>query len=53
MAHEVGHVLLLGHVSDTNRLMTDAGTSAITNPPPDLVASEITTMNASTLTINV
>jgi hypothetical protein len=31
--------------------MTGNGTANITNPPPDLVASEVTTMNTSTLTM--
>src|SRR5262245_30514085 len=53
MAHEVGHVLGLPHVNDNNRLMTGNGTSNITNPPPDLIASEKTTMQASPLTIDV
>jgi hypothetical protein len=53
MAHEIGHVLLLTHVSDMDRLMTGAGTFGITNPPPDLIASEIATMNSSSLTISV
>jgi hypothetical protein len=52
-AHEVGHVLDLVHVNDNNRLMTGNGTANITNPPPDLVASEKTTMQASPLTIDV
>ncbi|MBC8116295.1 MAG: hypothetical protein H7062_18050 [Candidatus Saccharimonas sp.] len=51
-AHELGHVLGLRHVNDNNRLMTGNGTSNITNPPPDLVASEIVTMVASPFTIN-
>ena len=51
MAHEVGHVLGLNHVSDNNRLMTGLGTDNITNPPPDLIASEIATMMASNLTV--
>ena len=51
MAHEVGHVLGLAHVSDNNRLMTGLGTDNITNPPPDLLASEITTMLASPYTV--
>jgi uncharacterized protein with LGFP repeats len=50
MAHEVGHVLGLFHVNDNNRLMTGNGTANITNPPPDLIASEGTTMTSSSLT---
>lgn len=52
-AHELGHVLGLFHVNNNNRLMTGNGTANITNPPPDLVVSEINTMVASSLTINV
>ena len=51
LGHEIGHVLGLGHVDDNNRLMTGHGTSNITNPPPDLIASGIATMTASGLTI--
>jgi hypothetical protein len=50
MAHEVGHDLGLAHVNDNNRLMTGNGTDNITNPPPDLIASEGTTMLASPYT---
>ena len=62
LAHEVGHVLGLSHADDPpppnpfappallDRLMTGRGTSNITNPPPDLVATEIGTMRASALT---
>jgi hypothetical protein len=50
MGHEVGHVLGLSHVNNNDRLMTGNGTSNITNPPPDLVSSEITTMRSSALT---
>ena len=52
-AHEIGHVLDLNHVNDNNRLMTGNGTANITNPPPDLVAPEGTTMHASPITDNV
>ncbi|WP_207550265.1 MULTISPECIES: FG-GAP repeat domain-containing protein [Parafrankia] len=50
LAHEVGHVLTLRHVDDNNRLMTGNGTANITNPPPDLVATEVNSMRASRLT---
>jgi uncharacterized protein with LGFP repeats len=50
LAHEIGHVLGLAHVSDNNRLMTGLGTDNITNPPPDIVASEASTMLNSGLT---
>ena len=51
MAHEVGHVLGLGHVDDNNRLMTENGTGNITNAPPDLIQEEIDTMLESPLTV--
>jgi hypothetical protein len=51
VAHEVGHVLGLEHVGDNNRLMTGGGTANITNPPPDLIPSEVSTMQSSRLTI--
>jgi hypothetical protein len=51
IAHEVGHVLGLNHVADDNRLMLDDGTFNITNPPPDLVASEAATMLQSPYTV--
>ena len=53
LAHEVGHVLGLSHVNDNNRLMTGNGTGNITNPPPDLVSSEVNTMKGSALTIDL
>jgi hypothetical protein len=57
LAHEVGHVLGLNHV-DTDasclldRLMTGCGTGRITNPPPDLITSEINTMDGSNLSVD-
>jgi hypothetical protein len=53
LGHEVGHVLDLNHVNSNNRLMTGNGTWNITNPPPDIIASEASTMDASPLTVNV
>jgi hypothetical protein len=50
LGHEIGHVLGLSHVNDNDRLMTGNGTANITNPPPDLVASEVDTMRASAST---
>ena len=49
LGHELGHVLSLNHVNDNNRLMTGNGTFNITNPPPDLVSSEVTSMINSSL----
>ncbi len=51
LAHEVGHVLGLRHVNDNNRLMTGNGTNNITNPPPDLVPGEASTMQSSASTV--
>jgi outer membrane protein OmpA-like peptidoglycan-associated protein len=51
LAHEVGHVLRLCHVTNSDRLMTGGGTNNVTNPPPDLVATEIQAMEQSNLTI--
>jgi hypothetical protein len=53
LGHEVGHVLGLGHVNNNDRLMTGNGTWNITNPPPDLIASEVTTMLASPFTQDI
>lgn len=52
-AHEQGHVLGLSHINNNDRLMTGNGTSQITNPPPDVVATEGTTMQNSAITVNV
>jgi hypothetical protein len=51
LGHEVGHVLGLAHVNNSNRLMFGGGTDNITKIPPDLVPSEIQTMTNSKLTI--
>ena len=42
-------MLGLPHVTPTDRLMMGGGTWNITNPPPDLVQSEIDTMLAHRL----
>ena len=52
-AHEQGHDLGLSHVNNNDRLMTGNGTFNITNPPPDLIASECATMQASPITGNL
>ena len=53
LGHEVGHVLGLAHVTPTDRLMMGGGTNNITNPPPDLIASEVQTMDNSPFTLNL
>jgi Metallo-peptidase family M12B Reprolysin-like len=50
LAHEVGHVLGLSHVVNTDQLMTGGGTANITNPPPDILEAERLTMDSSPLT---
>jgi hypothetical protein len=49
LGHEVGHLLGLEHVDDTDRLMTGNGTFTITNPPPILIQSEVDTILSSPL----
>ena len=52
MAHEVGHVLGLLHVASTPTTNSDFlmwPNTSWTNPPPDISASEATTMQASNL----
>jgi hypothetical protein len=41
LAHELGHLLKLAHVNNNLRLMTENGTSAIIDPPPDLIGGEV------------
>jgi Putative peptidoglycan binding domain len=58
LGHEVGHVLGLPHADTAgaclfDRLMTGCSTNRITNPPPDLDATEAATMDASPLTIDL
>jgi hypothetical protein len=45
LSHEVGHVLDLGHVSNSDRLMYGDGRR--TNPPPNLTGEEIEDMKES------
>jgi hypothetical protein len=53
LGHEIGHVLGLSHVPPLDRLMTGNGTANITNPPPDIIASEALKMRNSPFTINI
>ena len=53
LGHEVGHVLGLPHVGPTDRLMMGGGTWNITNPPPDLIPAEGSTMDGSPITLDV
>jgi hypothetical protein len=46
-------VLGLLHVNNNDRLMTGNGTANITNPPPDLAGTEVSTMLASAFTIDL
>jgi hypothetical protein len=50
LGHEVGHVLGLGHVGPTDRLMMGGGTWGITNPPPDLDCGEVDFIRGNSLT---
>lgn len=52
LAHELGHLLGLAHVSDDDRLMTENGAENITNAPPDLSQDEVAIMRASPLLVH-
>jgi hypothetical protein len=52
MAHEVGHVLGLGHVDELTRLMTGGGTHYIVDEPPNLSRNEISDMHGSDYTFD-
>jgi hypothetical protein len=53
LGHEIGHVLGLPHVTPADRFMMGSGTWNITNPPPDLIDVERSTMDSSRLTVNI
>jgi hypothetical protein len=50
LGHECGHVLGLEHVPPTDRLMIGEGTWNVSIEPPQLIASEIATIEASPFT---
>jgi len=50
LAHELGHLLQLVHISDNLRLMFGGGTSNISDPPPDLSSNEANTIRNNRLT---
>ena len=47
MAHEIGHVLGLGHVNNTSNLMHGNGTAAINTHPPNLTNAQLNTIRGS------
>jgi hypothetical protein len=51
--HEVGHVLSLNHILNSDCLMYGRGTDNITNPPPDLLDHEVTQIKNSGYVINI
>lgn len=53
LGHEVGHVLLLNHVSNSDYLMYGGGTFNITNPPPDFSEMEVEQIKNSECCIDI
>jgi len=53
LAHEIGHLLGLDHVSDNDQLMTSEGTGNFTSTPPKLIDSEIEKLRENNLLQNL
>lgn len=53
LGHEVGHVLLLNHLSNSDYLMYGGGTDNITNPPPGFSGQEVEQMKNSECCVDI